>query len=401
MSTDVRIGLALSGGGVRAMAFHCGVLQWLAERGRLGNISHISSVSGGSLFTGLVFQFGNWKWPSDEAYCTDIKPRIQALLTQSSLQAVALRRLGRPRNWRYLLSRANVLSETIAHHWSIVARLRHLPEKPVWSVNGTTAENGRRFRFKQTGCGDYELGYADAEGFRVSDAMAVSAAFPGLIGPFVIKTADFAWQRRKAWNDPPESAVDVMPPFPRLHLYDGGIYDNLGMEPLFETGSRSFKGGIDSLVVSDAGAPLARSSLGWALSPFRAKRIADIALEQTRALRIRVWIKFLQSHPERGMYLQLGAHAPELIKEYTEKNPEGAATLLRESWLDHEEVNRAVTEPTSLGRLTPDTFDRLARHGYETARWNEILFMRQEAAQGESGKKGEDSWDHGSNSDRV
>ena len=367
------------------MAFHCGVLQWLAERGRLGDISHISSVSGGSLFTGLVFRFGNWEWPSAEAYCTDIKPRIRALLTQSSLQAVALRRLLRPRNWRYLLSRANVLSETIARHWSIVDSLRHLPAKPVWSVNGTTAENGRRFRFKQTGCGDYEIGYADAEGFKVSDAMAVSAAFPGGIGPFVIRTADFTWQRRKAWDDPPESAVDVTPPFPRLHLYDGGIYDNLGMEPLFETGARSFKNNINSLVVSDAGAPLTRSPLGRALNPFRFKRIADIALEQTRALRIRGWINFLQSHPERGMYLQLGAHASDRIEKYAENNPEGAAALLAESWLDRKEVERAAAEPTSLGRLTPDAFDRLARHGYETAWWNEALFMRQEAAEGDLG----------------
>ena len=359
------------------MAFHCGVLQWLAERGRLDDISHISSVSGGSLFTGLVFRFGNWKWPSDEMYCTEIKPRIRELLTQSSLQAVALWRLSWPRNWRYLLSRANVLSEAIARHWGIVASLHHLPAKPVWSVNGTTAENGRRFRFKQTGCGDYEIGYAAAEGFKVSDAMAVSAAFPVGIGPFVIQTADFVWRKRAAWDDPLESAAQVTPPFPRLHLYDGGIYDNLGMEPLFDTGSRSFKNNINSLVVSDAGAPLARSPLGRALSPFRFKRVADIALEQTRALRIRVWINFLQSHPECGMYLQLGAHALDRIRKYAENNPEGSATLLAELWLNREEVGRAAAESTSLGRLTPDAFDRLARHGYETARWNEILFTRQ------------------------
>ena len=367
------------------MAFHCGVLQWLAERGRLGDISHISSVSGGSLFTGLVFRFGNWEWPSDETYCNDIKPRIRALLTQSSLQAIALRRLLRPRNWRYVLSRANVLSEAIAHHWDIVASLHHLPAKPVWSVNGTTAENGRRFRFKQTSCGDYEVGYAAAEGFKVSDALAVSAAFPGGIGPFVVRTADFVWRKRAVWDDPLESAAQVTPPFPRLHLYDGGIYDNFGMEPLFETGSRSFKNNINSLVVSDAGAPLTRIPLGRALSPFRVKRILDIALDQTRALRIRVWIKFLQSHPERGMYLQLGAHAPDRIEKYAENNPEGATALLTESWLDRKEVKRAAAEPTSLGRLTPDAFDRLARHGYETARWNEILFMRQEAAESDLG----------------
>ena len=372
------------------MAFHCGVLQWLAERGRLSDISHISSVSGGSLFTGLVFRFGNWEWPSDEAYCADVKPRIRALLMQSSLQAVTLQRLLRPRNWRYLLSRANVLSEAIARHWGIVASLRDLPAKPAWSVNGTTAENGRRFRFKQTGCGDYEIGYADAEGFKVSDAMAVSAAFPVGIGPFVIQTADFVWRKRAVWDDPLESAAQVTPPFPRLHLYDGGIYDNLGLEPLFETGSRSFKNNINSLVVSDAGAPLARSPLGRALSPFRFKRIADIALEQTRALRIRGWINFLQFHPERGMYLQLGAHAPDRIEQYAETNPEAATALLAESWLDRKAVERAAAEPTSLGRLTPDAFDRLARHGYETARWNEILFMRQEAVEGESRKKDDD-----------
>jgi len=129
-------------------------------------------------------------------------------------------------------------------------------------------------------------------------------------------------------------------------------------------------------VVSDAVAPLTRSPLGRALSPFRVWRVADIALEQTRALRIRVWINFLQSHPERGMYLQLGAHAPDRIEQYAENNPEAATALRAESWLDRKAVERAAVEPTSLGRLTPDAFDCLSRHGYETAWWNEILFMR-------------------------
>ena len=359
------------------MAFHCGVLHWLAECGRLSNISHISSVSGGSLFTGLVFRFGNWEWPSDETYCVDIQPKIRALLTQSNLQNVALWRLLRPNNWRYLLSRANVLSETIAHHWGIVASLRDLPAKPVWSVNGTTAENGKRFRFKRTECGDYEIGYADAARFKVSDAMAVSAAFPIEIGPFVVQTSDFVWRKRKLWNDPPESATEVTPPFPRLHLYDGGIYDNLGMEPLFEIGSRSFKGDINSIVVSDAGAPLARIPPGWALNPSRVRRIADIVMEQTRALRLRVLVDFLQSHPGNGMYLQLGAHAQDRIEKYRMHNTEVAAALLKESWLDLEEVNLAAAEPTSLTRLTIEAFDRLERHGYETARWNSMLFSRQ------------------------
>lgn len=149
------------------------------------------------------------------------------------------------------------------------------------------------------------------------------------------------------------------------------------MEPLFDTGSRSLKNEITAIIVSDAGAPLERIPPGWALSPFRVKRIADIALDQTRALRIRVLIKFLQSDPANGMYLQLGAHAHDRIERYGAVNPERSAALLAQSWLDADQVDLAAAEPTSLGRLTPETFDRLEQHGYETARWNELLYQRQ------------------------
>lgn len=50
------IGLAHSGGGVRAAAFHPGVLQYLAEQCLLEQVTRISSVSGGSLFAGLVWR---------------------------------------------------------------------------------------------------------------------------------------------------------------------------------------------------------------------------------------------------------------------------------------------------------------------------------------------------------
>ena len=49
-----RIGLALSGGGVRAAAFHLGVLRRLAAEGLLERVSVISTVSGGSLVTAAV-----------------------------------------------------------------------------------------------------------------------------------------------------------------------------------------------------------------------------------------------------------------------------------------------------------------------------------------------------------
>ena len=55
------IGLALSGGGLRASIFHMGVLKYLAEKNKLEEISYISSVSGGSLLIGLIYSLNNNK----------------------------------------------------------------------------------------------------------------------------------------------------------------------------------------------------------------------------------------------------------------------------------------------------------------------------------------------------
>ena len=174
-----RIGLALSGGGVRAIAFHAGVLRWFAENKLLEQVSHVSSVSGGSLFTGLLLQGCANQWPASDQYISHTLPFIRTLLTSKSLQAdTVCRLLFNPFNWRFILSRANILAKSIENTWSISTTLEQIPHSPVWSINGTTAENGRRFRFKGTKIGHYEIGYADSGKFKLAEAMAVSAAFP-------------------------------------------------------------------------------------------------------------------------------------------------------------------------------------------------------------------------------
>ena len=45
-----RIGLALSGGGFRACMYHLGLVRFLRDGGILPRITHITSVSGGSIF---------------------------------------------------------------------------------------------------------------------------------------------------------------------------------------------------------------------------------------------------------------------------------------------------------------------------------------------------------------
>jgi NTE family protein len=48
-ATERKIGLALSGGGARAIAFHLGCLRALKHLGLLDRVSVLSTVSGGSV----------------------------------------------------------------------------------------------------------------------------------------------------------------------------------------------------------------------------------------------------------------------------------------------------------------------------------------------------------------
>ena len=61
------IALALSGGGIRAMAFHLGVLKRMAELDLLERVARISTVSGSSLLMGLVYRSNDFCWPTSSA----------------------------------------------------------------------------------------------------------------------------------------------------------------------------------------------------------------------------------------------------------------------------------------------------------------------------------------------
>lgn len=372
------LSVALSGGGVRAAAFHAGVMRYLAEQGRLEDVVHVSSVSGGSLFVGMVFCLSGYKWPSSEAYLTEVFPRFRQILTTQSLQWSALRRLVlNPLNWRFLLSRANVLAHAIEATWGVRGELAAIGKSLTWSINCTTAETGRRFRFKRMTMGDYELGYANAEAFSLAKAMAISAAFPGGIGPLSVKTKDFQWEKLSGeWGKGQGSVMPFAPPFKRLHLYDGGLYDNLGIEPLFDIGRQALKADetlerqANFLLVSDAGAALARKPILHPLNPFRFKRIADIALDQTRSLRVRALMNFLQQEPESGAYLGIGAAASANIRRFAAGREPVAARLQTHGWVQEAETRLAAAYRTTLCRMTEPSFDLIARHGYETAKWN-------------------------------
>lgn len=328
------------------MVFHLGVLRHLAERGFLEDVARVSTVSGGSLLVGLLLQQNQMRWPTSEQFLACALPTLRESLCTRSLQWGAARQLLNPMNWRFLLSRANLLARALQREWKVQAVLADIPAAPEWSINGTTAENGKRFRFKRHDIGDYTLGYASAERFPLASALAVSAAFPGGFGPLTLDARRFDW-RRRSWDQPPEAAKPVEAAFRRLHLYDGGVYDNMGLEPFFDAGRQRPKRDGDFIICSDAGAPLASGFNQGPLNVFRLKRVADIMSDQSRSLRVRAFAHYLQQTPSGGSYLYI--NTPISGKESCPS------------------AQFAASFPTTLRRLDHVEFDRLAAHGQAVA----------------------------------
>jgi NTE family protein len=335
-----KIALVLSGGGIRAMVFHLGILKYLAEKNSFERVNRISTVSGGSLIVGLIYQEASLKWPSSAMFINKIFPTLRQKICNRSMFLGAFRRLLNPLNFRYILSRANLLALTLKKEWGISSCLGDLPSNPEWSINGTTAESGKRFRFKRANFGDYMIGYANSQSFPLSHALAVSAAFPGGFGPLAIKASEYQWEKREHW-DIKELAKPIKLNFQNLHVYDGGVYDNLGLEPFFDSGENKPK--VDEvIIVSDAGAPLTQGFNWCALNPWRLKRVTDIISDQSRSLRVRSFTSFLVNH-NPGAYLY--------IADLSESS--GAKF--------------SASFPTTLRKLSLSEFDTLADHGYAVA----------------------------------
>ncbi len=350
----MKIALAFSGGGVRATVFQLGVLARLARQDLLGNVTMISSVSGGSLAAGLVFSAAGQRWPSSAEYLHDVVPKILSLLTTRNLQwSFALNSILLP--WRLASGRASILGDALEKHWRISGNLADLPSAPRWIINSTCYQTGKNWRFQRDLMGDYQTRYVTDPDFKLSHALAASAAVPGLIGPLVVRTKDYCWSEycTDRWQP-------IKPRFHRIHLWDGGVYDNLGVESLFKP-SEGLCEGADFLIVCDASRSLANEARQSPFAPeyFKAlMRLVDVATDQVRSLRARMLIEYFKQNPGSGVYLRMG-RVPKAA--YPRRPAENKASL------NEEEVRLVARLETTLRRLTHHEFSLLFRHGFEVA----------------------------------
>ncbi len=344
----MKIALALSGGGHRAAAFHLGVLKYLAENNLLEKVTDISSTSGGSILIGQLFHSTGAKlsWPDSQTFLSYSLPHCKKQITQDSLENSFIKRMFIPRNWTVFGHRANLMARSLRQSWAISKTMGHLPASPSWVINGTTNISGSRWFIEQKNSahrmGSDDLGAVDSSGFPIADAIAISAAYPGVIGPYRL--------RNKDWD---------------LYLSDGGLYDNLSLEPLYDVEARQLKENLEAnfLLVSDAGKEIQQKRLAPFWRPFlRTLRLIDVINHQVRSLRLRTLLPELKSNTHLGRYLAIGTHAVD------ENSIDNLPKALRSySFLSAEKVKQAQETRTSLACLSEPCFDNLVRHGYETA----------------------------------
>jgi NTE family protein len=247
-------------------------------------------------------------------------------------------------------------------------------------INATCYETGKNWRFERFRMGDYSFGYTNDTNIPLSDALAASAGFPGLIGPLVLQARPHSWYRyatRSTSETPPDDAEPakrpktepVAPPFSRVHLWDGGVYDNHGLEALhdFNTG---WLQGIDFLVVSDGSGKPKPEKYRLGAQVFL-RIITGVMMDQIRSLRARAVIERIKNHDDLGVYLSIGNSCLQVIEGAGRRDE---LSPVCQECLSDEEAGRAGNFPTVIRRLSAAEFELLFRHGFEIADYTLVAY---------------------------
>ncbi len=369
----MKLGISLSGGGVRALVFHLGVLKRLAESNQWKSIEHVSTVSGGSLCVAMIFAKNSGKWPDSDQFLNNVLPAAKDQLTKQSLIWASVR-AGFIRPFRLLNGRAHLVAHVLSKKWGVTMSLQNLPERPRWTINCTTYETGKNWRFSHKRMGDYLTGYVSNPDFPVADAAAASAGFPGGIGPRKLRTSDFKWVDYKKGSR--EETESIEPRHKQYHLWDGGVYENLGSEALLKPG-KGLRDDIDFYIASDAGKPMAIEPRRGIFRP--ALRLLDCAMDQVRAVRARTIYGMIKPKPPGqtiGIYIQMGLDRNEIyrLSKTSEICPTTGPCNLRP-----EDASFVARFPTTLRKLKAADYDIILNHGYEVAdstmkAWTPSLF---------------------------
>lgn len=249
-----KIGLALSGGGFRATLYHLGLLRFLRDADILRQVTHITSVSGGSIMAAhLVLNWDRYNGTATEF--DDAAAKLLAFIRLDARNRI-LRRfpLGlflRGPRWllgmsNRKLTRTGLLESQYEQHLYGDKSLFELPERPQLHILSTNLSEGCLCSFNRDGLWmmKQKANRSEIDRIRVglaTVAMAVTAssAFPGFFPPLELTGREVGARGGE---------------FGKQAYTDGGVFDNLGVR-MFRWLSPLLEGenALDGVLVSDVG----------------------------------------------------------------------------------------------------------------------------------------------------
>lgn len=257
--TSKRVGMALSGGGFRAAAFHLGAFRKLHQLGLLWKLDLLTCVSGGS----IAGAFLACHWGEDDAL-----DKLEHYLRNASIAAASV--IGGILD--PFASRLDKLAAAYERDLFEQRTLGSLQGGPRLYLNATNLATGNMFFFVTGGgreekaeMGEWESGAVEAPAFSLSRAVAASSAFPPVFPPLRVPQSEYA-----------AAGIDY------VTLTDGGVYDNLGVNPLLRT-----RNAIDYLIVSDGGKPFSIDERPTESGSAVLLAAIDILMEQVRGLQFK------------------------------------------------------------------------------------------------------------------
>jgi predicted acylesterase/phospholipase RssA len=206
------VGVAISGGGSRSANFSAGCLLQLQRLGLLQRVDYISSVSGGSMTAALYCLSDEKQWnPGDvqkklsHAFATDLF--WQTIIPWNTIAMLAT-------DWDRTDLLADEFQRELYHdtkgRGQTFADLR--PDRPRLLINATDLQSGHKFIF----CNEaFDSINSDLSQYPIARAVAASSAVPVLLHQVTLRDYSTVFKQY-------------------VHLIDGGIVDNLGVQSLVE-----------------------------------------------------------------------------------------------------------------------------------------------------------------------
>lgn len=375
-----KIGLALSGGGSRAIAFHLGCLRALHDRGVLGKVSVLSGVSGGSVIAALyaysdepfdafahrveaVLARGMVRGIARETFFSLETPKIVVATIFASTATVLSRSLElvgwllsliklRPK-WlgtiaeRILDFAPRFASCTTAFEQHLVRRYfgdRRMDtvSRPELSVviNAAELRTETAFRYGSTESGCWRFGRLTDTPL-VATAVAASAAFPAFL-----PALDHYLKFNKNGVETRHRAI----------ITDGGVYDNLGVSCMLPGRSSEFSTNVypvDFIIACDAGQGIpsgARRPTFW-----MSRMLATVMTihRRTQTTTQNLLHRMADSGEIHGFLM------PYLGQS------DGALPVRPADLVSREQV---VDYPTNFNPMTKDNIDKLSKRGEQLTR---------------------------------